>query len=394
MAVLHRVCPDPQLCTSEIVRVVISKHARAPNPPVSPESDRTVTDLLNQYIDLADEAVDKFSLDPAVISRTFAEYLPSRSLAAIVKSMFDLPAQEFTLPDLWGSKALAAFIGSSPTAFSALWETWQNTPQLLDLLSHLANISSETFAPGNLPNIRRVLSMDDVASAQQSIRGLAHSIQGSFWNCADLTRTLVKLSESEDCASKVADIFDRGMKTNPELVLLGLVTIDKPWNGLHNRIVTDLISSFLSGQPSHQLVFYRLWQIDHNLVLASFRESYLDNELNIGRIVDVAQDLLILQEVLELRPFQLALDAAALASRREFLELTRWLQNCIQRFGAQFVKETLAFVGNKVKVELKRNEMDPPPEASTMPLIAGAVAIFMRALRMKCVSPISNLDNN
>lgn len=383
MAVLHRVCPDPQLCTAEIVRVVISKHARAPNPPVSPDSDRAITDLINQYIDLADDAADKFTLDPAVISRTFAEYLPSRSLAAIIKSMFDLSPQDFTLPDLWGSKALAALIGSSPTAFSALWESWQNTSSLLDLLAHLANMSPDTFAPGTLPNIRRVLSMEDVSSAQQSIRGLAHSIQGSFWNCADLPRTLVKLSESEDCASKVADILERGMKTNPELVLLGLVSIDKPWNGLHNRIVADLLQSFLSGHPSHQLVFHRLWQLDRNLVLNSFRESYLENELNIGRIVDVAQDLLVLQEVLELRPFQLALDAAALASRREFLELTRWLQNCIQRFGAQFVKETLAFVGNKVKVELKRNEMDPPSEATTMPLIAGAVAIFMRALRMK-----------
>ena len=48
---------------------------------------------------------------------------------------------------------------------------------------------------------------------------------------------------------------------------------------------------FLAGHPNHQLVFMRIWQIEPAYLTNAFRDFYDENNLNITRILDVAQDL-------------------------------------------------------------------------------------------------------
>lgn len=116
---------------------------------------------------------------------------------------------------------------------------------------------------------------------------------------------------------------------------------------------------------------------------AALRDFYGESEINVSRILDVAQDLKILDLVLELRPYFLALDLAALASRREYLNLDKWLANSIGSQGGVFVRATLEFVGHKVRHDLSRQEMDTPGEPTTLSLSAATVALFMRALRLQ-----------
>ena len=48
---------------------------------------------------------------------------------------------------------------------------------------------------------------------------------------------------------------------------------------------------FLAGHPNHQLVFMRIWQIEPAYLTNAFRDFYDQSNLNITRILDVAQDL-------------------------------------------------------------------------------------------------------
>jgi CCR4-NOT transcription complex subunit 1 len=48
---------------------------------------------------------------------------------------------------------------------------------------------------------------------------------------------------------------------------------------------------FLAGHTNHQLVFMRIWQVDPTYLSNAFRDFYQENQLNITRILDVAQDL-------------------------------------------------------------------------------------------------------
>lgn len=146
---------------------------------------------------------------------------------------------------------------------------------------------------------------------------------------------------------------------------------------------------FLAGHPNHQLVFMRIWQIDPQYLLTAFRDHYSDNPINITRILDVAQDLKILEALLEVQPFAFALDVAALASRREYLNLDKWLADHASAHGISFVREMVDFLWGKVKGEQNRlfDEGREGRESRMMLLNAQTVSIFLRAMKAFAVSP-------
>lgn len=155
---------------------------------------------------------------------------------------------------------------------------------------------------------------------------------------------------------------------------------------------------FLAGHPNHQLVFMRIWQIDPNYLTTAFREYYEESPLNITRILDVAQDLKvcdfggrydsglmsgpqILDTLLETRPFIFALDVAALASRREYLNLDKWLADHVTAHGADFLHSVITFLDMKMETEKATRVSDPAPEHTSMPLNPQTITIFLRTLR-------------
>jgi len=63
------------------------------------------------------------------------------------------------------------------------------------------------------------------------------------------------------------------------------------WGEIRLEYSHKLLNMFLNGHPNHQLVFMRIWQIEPSYLTDEFRKFYEENQLNITRILDVAQDL-------------------------------------------------------------------------------------------------------
>ncbi|GAA6061543.1 hypothetical protein JCM10212_002750 [Sporobolomyces blumeae] len=306
-------------------------------------------------------------------------------------------------PPLASASGLVSAPGGT-SAVSGLWSPWANPLvqfTLIDRLVYLATSSNNpnsstassapdappSFSLSSLATIHKLVLLEDAAQASPTIKSLAASVQSSVWNCAELVQTLIRLGAAESGAggevqARAHELLDRGCKANPELMLIGLISIEKPWNALHAELTARLLSTFLAGHPSHQLVFLRLYQIDPHFLLAALRDFYSESEMNVTRIVDIVQDLKALDPVLDqLRPFSLTLDMAALASRREYLNLDKWLTGQIHQHGSGLVRATLEFVGHKVGHELRRQEVESSSEPTTLALNAATIAVFMRVLR-------------
>jgi CCR4-NOT transcription complex subunit 1 len=161
---------------------------------------------------------------------------------------------------------------------------------------------------------------------------------------------------------------------------------------------------FLAGHPNHQLVFMRIWQIEPSYLTNAFRDFYEENPLNITRILDVAQDLKvcisvsclnkyscsswpvqILESLLEVRPFVFALDVAALASRREYLNLDKWLADNVANHGGEFLHSVILFLDQKMESEKTSRMSDPAVENRTMSLSPNTITIILRVLRNRYV---------
>ncbi|KAJ3817702.1 hypothetical protein F5880DRAFT_1603060 [Lentinula raphanica] len=177
-------------------------------------------------------------------------------------------------------------------------------------------------------------------------------------------------------------MLDKAIKISAELVHMGLLQVsDASWNEICLEYSRKLLTMFLAGHPNHQLVFMRIWQIQPTYLTDAFRDFYEENPLNITCILDVAQDLKILEALLELRPLSFALDVAALASRREYLNLDKWLTDNVTNHGAEFLHSVLMFLEDKMQNEETIRIADPQPDSRTMTLNPNTIAIILRMLR-------------
>lgn len=286
-------------------------------------------------------------------------------------------------------KLLIAILVNSPRdadkpAVAGFWTNWKNSLYQLRLLDALLSLPSDTFNFVTLPG-RRVVAVEDVASASPTIKSLAANVQSHTWNSLDLFEVLVRLGDSEnaDVRTCVRDMLDKAMRISADIVHMGLLQVPRPWNKLQNEYSRQLLGMFLAGHPNHQLVFMRIWQIEPTYLTTALREFYEENPLNITRILDVAQDLKILDSLLEVRPFTFALDVASLASRREYLNLDKWLADNVSAHGAEFLRAVITFLDLKAQNEKIARTLDPNAETKTMALSAPTITIFLRTLRMQ-----------
>ncbi|RKP22127.1 hypothetical protein ROZALSC1DRAFT_10543 [Rozella allomycis CSF55] len=95
----------------------------------------------------------------------------------------------------------------------------------------------------------------------------------------------------------------------------------------------------------------------------------------LSRLLDVAQEIRGLTVILEARPFSFAIDMAALASRREHLNLEKWLIDTLKTLKEVFMKACLDFVYVKLALQLRRAEGQQVPPF--IPLSVEVVNIFL-----------------
>ena len=158
---------------------------------------------------------------------------------------------------------------------------------------------------------------------------------------------------------KVAELFAFSRQTCPDVLVLGLLQINPPITLLRQELLGKLFKVFLAAHPNSGVILAHAWhsqsiQIKPILML-SMADWYLkaaaegDNEhSHLSRILDVAQDLKALSMMLNGQPFPFVIDLAIMASRREYLNLEKWLGDKIREHGEIFIAATVKFLQRKI----------------------------------------------
>ncbi|KAJ7929302.1 Not1-domain-containing protein [Mycena leptocephala] len=366
---------DPEVVRALLMRFNISDA----NPP----RDSLVVEIMSTLGRLAAEGTTM--CDVGALVRALSSFHVHLNWASVIKS-FDWPDRHGV--DTATLKLLIAILVNSPReaephAVTGFWTTWSNSLYQLRLLDALLSLPADTFNFVQLPG-RRIVTVDDVSIASPTIKSLAANVQGHTWNSLELFEVLVRLADSESLEIRncVREMLDKAIKISAELVHMGLLQVpDLAWNEIRLEYSRRLLAMFLAGHPNHQLVFMRIWQIEPSYLTNAFRDFYEENPLNITRILDVAQDLKILESLLEVRPFVFALDVAALASRREYLNLDKWLADNVAQHGGEFLHSVVLFLDQKMDSEKVSRISDPAVENRTMPLSPNTITIILRVLR-------------
>ncbi|KAG1880013.1 hypothetical protein F4604DRAFT_1578934, partial [Suillus subluteus] len=155
---------------------------------------------------------------------------------------------------------------------------------------------------------------------------------------------------------------------------------DANWNEIHVEYSRKLLAVFLARHPNHQLVFMPLWQIKRTYLTDAFCDFYEENPLNILRILDVAQDLKILESLLDVWPFTFSLKLPHCHCTRS----TRTLTSIISpEHGAEFLRAMVAFLEVKMESEKVVRMLDLAVNSRMLSLNPNAITIFLHILRNK-----------
>lgn len=249
ITVLTRLSPLAALCTSDLVRAVLARFGHlGPNDVDSTNggggAEMRVSSMLLDLVDAATKDMESVSgIDVGNWVRGIHDLQPALRWGDVVRA-YDSPSR--SLPDSWGLRLFAAFLPLCPapmdptsalvsapggtSAISGLWSPWVNPQLQLGLIERLVYLPAEVFELGSYGSVSKVVSIEDAAGASTTIKALAAAVQGSVWNCRELTATLVRLGEVQanggELASHVHDLLDKGCKSNPELILIALVSLE------------------------------------------------------------------------------------------------------------------------------------------------------------------------
>lgn len=193
---------------------------------------------------------------------------------------------------------------------------------------------------------RKVITAADYSSCPSSVISLANTLESSTWNCAAIFEFTASVIET-DSFEYAKPIFELASRQCAELLCIALAAIDPPWQSINKEILVKLTCGFVLGQTSSALVLPRIWALNPNVLLFCMVEMYRRDNSCLSRLLDVTQDLKILQAILDAKPFSFALELACLASRRQILNLDKWLSESLVQKGDFFIREVVAFVYQK-----------------------------------------------
>ncbi|XP_011794262.1 PREDICTED: CCR4-NOT transcription complex subunit 1 [Colobus angolensis palliatus] len=239
--------------------------------------------------------------------------------------------------------------------------------------------------------------------------------QVSEWKSLDLIESLLRLAEVGQY-EQVKQLFSFPIKHCPDMLVLALLQINTSWHTLRHELISTLMPIFLGNHPNSAIILHYAWHGQgqspsiRQLIMHAMAEWYMRGEqydqAKLSRILDVAQDLKALSMLLNGTPFAFVIDLAALASRREYLKLDKWLTDKIREHGEPFIQACMTFLkrrcpsilgGLAPEKDQPKSAQLPPETLATMlaclQACAGSVSQELSETILTMVANCSNVMN-
>uniref|UniRef100_A0A8C2FX37 CCR4-NOT transcription complex, subunit 1 n=1 Tax=Cyprinus carpio TaxID=7962 RepID=A0A8C2FX37_CYPCA len=232
------------------------------------------------------------------------------------------------------------------------------------------------------------------------------------WKSLDLVESLLRLSEVGHY-EQVKQLFSFPIKHCPDMLVLALLQISTSWHTLRHELISTLMPIFLGNHPNSAIILHYAWHGQgqspsiRQLIMHSMAEWYMRGEqydqAKLSRILDVAQDLKSLSMLLNGTPFAFVIDLAALASRREYLKLDKWLTDKIREHGEPFIQACVTFLKRRCpsimgglapeKDQPKSAQLPPETLATMLACLQSCAGSVSQELSETILTMVANCSN-
>ncbi|KAF9585097.1 hypothetical protein BGW38_003916, partial [Lunasporangiospora selenospora] len=330
--------------------------------------------------------VSKSSDSSVDIQTDFKRYVPALSQIPLdwTRAIRSLDHRPFQVNDPAGFEFIVnAFRATTKSGalfpLEALWGHWSNVEGQASMLREAVR-APKPLLEKEWAACTKIFTRENFAQSSPEVQAHATAeLESSVWNSLHLVETLILLADN-DVTDVIKPVLDSGLKSNTDLLFLGLAQIKTPWNTLHQDLVSKLLHVYLTGGGAvPQFVQIRLWQVNQNMLASGLLDLYDHDRSSLPRILKIAEELNILGKILEVKSYLFTIDLAVLASRRELLALDKWLQSRISVGQDIFVRACLDYIGDGIGL----NAQSVPKK--DLPI--DTLAVFLQVLLGSSISP-------
>ncbi|CAI9769351.1 unnamed protein product [Fraxinus pennsylvanica] len=249
---------------------------------------------------------------------------------------------------------------------------WKNAEGQLSFLKYAVAVPPEVFT---FAHSERQLPIADDA--------ISHKLQSGHtnhaWLCRDLLEVLCQLAERGH-ASSVRAILKDPLDNFPEVLLLGMAHVNTAYNLLQHEVTSGVFHLVLSHALGNSVILH-LWHINPHTLLRGFTDAVNSDPDNLTKVLDACQELKMLTPVLDMIPSYFGVRLAALASRKELIDLEKWLGTQISTYRDAFYEECLKFLKEVVvgSQEVSINRFHSP--GSLMNVYLEACSTLLKVLQ-------------
>ncbi len=227
-----------------------------------------------------------------------------------------------------------------------LMAPWSNIRGQLSLIYNALLLPSEVVNFSLFPG-KKVIYQEDYSSLSATARSIAGTLAMQTWNSLELFELTASVIDSENFED-AKPIFELASRQCPELLCVALAAINPNWNSINKEILVKLTCGFLLGQPSSSVVLPKVWGLNPNVLLFCMVEMHRRDSSVLSRLLDVAQELKVLPIILDAKPFSFTIDLACLASRRQHLNLEKWVLECCKEKGEVFLRAAVDYFSDRI----------------------------------------------
>ncbi|KAJ4827650.1 hypothetical protein Tsubulata_008272 [Turnera subulata] len=212
---------------------------------------------------------------------------------------------------------------------------WKNTEGQLSILRYAVSAPPEVFTFAH--SGRQLAYVDAVHGHKLQVGHANHA-----WLCLDLLDVLCHLAERGH-ASSVRLMLEYPLQNCPDILLLGMSHVNTAYNLMQYEVSFHVFPMIIKSATGTGMVLY-LWHVNPNLVVRGFVDALNMEPNSMAKILDICQELKILSAVLDIAPLPLGIRLAALASRRELVDLDKWLSSNIMTYKDLLFEECIKFL--------------------------------------------------
>nr|XP_033796481.1 CCR4-NOT transcription complex subunit 1 isoform X3 [Geotrypetes seraphini] len=285
-----------------------------------------------------------------------------------------------------------------------IYRPWKHTEGQLSFIQH-SLMNPEIFCFADYPC--HTVAIDILkAPPEDDNREIA------TWKSLDLIESLLRLAEVGQY-EQVKQLFSFPIKHCPDMLVLALLQINTSWHTLRHELISTLMPIFLGNHPNSAIILHYAWHGQgqspsiRQLIMHAMAEWYMRGEqydqAKLSRILDVAQDLKALSMLLNGTPFAFVIDLAALASRREYLKLDKWLTDKIREHGEPFIQACMTFLKRRCpsilgglaqdKDQPKSAQLPPETLATMLACLQACAGSISQELSETILTMVANCSN-